>query len=441
MLRKVIYIIAILVFLPAAGFKSESFKLENGMDVVVIPNSKMPVISSMVWYKIGSIDEEQGKSGLAHFLEHLMFKGTAKYGNGEFSKLIARSGGNDNAFTSTDYTAYFQNISKDKLELVLDLESDRMQNLLFDENETMKERNVILEERSMRIDNDPSSLMREQMNASLFLNHPYGRPLIGWRHEMEQLTTEDARKWYLNYYVPSNAILIVSGDITAAELKPLAEKYFGKIRPGEPHIRKKITEPNHIAARRVYLKDDKVEQPEFSRYYLAPSQNTDGKEYCYALVILSKILGEESTSRLYKKLVMENKTAASISSSYDDLQSGPAVFAISAIPTEKTSLDLLEAQINSEIFNIVQKGITEKELQRTKKSIIADTIYAREDLKTLAYIYGQAMASGLGTDYVEKWEENIRAVKLQDVNNASKFIFKDEKSVTGILEKTNEKNK
>lgn len=438
MLKKlaVFFLLAASLTSPAIAGNSESFTLKNGMQVVVITNTKVPAVSHMVWYKIGSQDETQGTSGIAHFLEHLMFKGTKKFPKGQFSSLVARAGGNDNAFTSSDYTAYFQNIAKDKLELVMELEADRMQNLVFDEEAVAKERQVILEERSSRIDNEPSSLLQEQMKALLFLNHTYGRPLIGWRHEMEGLTAEDAKKWYDSYYAPNNAILIVSGDITAAELKPLAEKYYGGIKQKNIPARHFLKEPEHIAASYVILSDEKVAKPEWNRYYIAPSINSGKKEYCAPLIVLSYILGDSNTSRLYQKLVVEDETAANIGSYYDDLMLGPSIFNLSGTPSDKHSLADIEKAVDAQIADIQKNGITDEELKRAKHSLIADTVYSHEDLKTLAYNYGQAMAVGAGTEYVESWQDRINAVTAEQIKEAANAVLRKENSVTGKLEKS-----
>jgi zinc protease len=431
-----LFLIFALFVSPAnAKNNSETFTLANGMQVVVITNTKVPAVSHMVWYKIGSQDEAPGKSGIAHFLEHLMFKGTNQFPKGQFSKLVAKSGGNDNAFTSSDYTAYFQNIAKDKLELVMQLESDRMQNLVFDDAAVKKERDVILEERSSRIDNEPSSLLHEQMKAALYLNHPYQRPLIGWRNEMEKLSPEDARKWYESFYAPNNAVLIVSGDITAAELKPLAEKYYGAVRKKQTPARVFLEEPKHIAPVNVVYKDVKVAKPEWSRYYIAPSQNTPLRENCYALILLSYIMGDSNTSHLYQKLVVDNEVAASVGTYYDDLMLGPSIFSIQATPSQNHSLNDIEKAVDDEIGRIKQIGVSEEELNRAKKSLIAQTIYAREDLKTLAYVYGQAMATGVGAEYVDNWEDKIKAVTAEQIRAAANIVLKSENSVTGRLEK------
>lgn len=417
----------------AKGIQAEHFRLNNGMQVVVSTNTKAPAVSHMVWYKAGGQDEPHGKSGIAHFLEHLMFKGTKTVGKGEFSKIVAKAGGNDNAFTSSDYTAYFQNISRGELEMVMKLESDRMSNLIFDESEVLKERKVILEERSARIDNDPSAKLREQMKSVLYLNHPYSRPLIGWRHEMEGLSLADAKRWYNNYYAPNNTVLIVSGDITIAELKPLAEKYYGKVKPKTVPVRHELREPEHIAQRRLTLYDNKVARPEWMRYYMAPSQNSALKEHCYALIVLSHILGASDTSRLYQKLVVEDELASSIGSFYEDLMLGPSIFAIYAIPANGHNLSDIESAIDKEIVEIKDDGVSRSELNRAKHSLIAKTIYAQEDLKSLAYIYGQAITTNAGVDYVKNWEENIDNVSKSDIKAAARAVFKAKSSVTGEL--------
>ncbi len=413
--------------------ESETFNLSNGMQVVVIPNTKVPAVSHMVWYKAGAQDEPVGKSGIAHFLEHLMFKGTNQFPKGEFSKIIANAGGNDNAFTSTDYTAYFQNISKERLETVMELESNRMQKLVFDEEEVAKERQVILEERSSRIDNEPSSLLGEQMKAALFLNHPYGKPLIGWRHEMEKLSADDAKKWYENYYAPNNAILIVSGDITAKELRPLAEKYYGVIQQHAVPNRVFISESPHIAARNIVLYDDKVAKPEWTRYYMVPSINTNNSKYIYAITLLSHILGESDTSRLYQRLVVEDQVASSVGSYYDDLVLGPSIFVISGTPANGHSIEDIQKSVDAQIEKIRREGIFSAELDRAKNSLIAETIYEKEDLKSLAYLYGQVLSVGAGIDYINNWEANIKAVSPDDIKKAAELVFNMEASVTGEL--------
>ena len=436
---RIIFCAIIILLLPDYGASEasqrvETFMLKNGMQLVLIPNNKMPVISHMVWYKIGAADEQPGKSGIAHFLEHLMFKSTNKYKTGEFSKKIAKIGGNDNAFTDTDYTAYFQNIPKESIELVMELEADRMQNLRFDKDEVTKERDVILEERRMRIDNNPHAELAEQMKATLYQNHPYHRPIIGWYHEMATLNEKDAQDWHMNYYNPANAILVVSGDITMAALKPLAEKYYGKIPAGKKAVRNNFTqEPEQIAPRTLTLKDSKIKKAEMMRYYLAPSRLYGKNEYSYALCLLSYIFGASETSQLYQDMVVKNKKAVDVGSYYDDLKIGPSIFAINVIPSDGITFSGAEEALDNSINRIVKEGVNEQDLRRAKKAIIANSIYAKEDLKNLAKDYGAALALGLGVDYVENWERDINAVTAKQVQDAAQYIFNKKQSVTGYL--------
>lgn len=435
MIRCIVYILCL--FLPfsvaAKDIVIETMTLGNGMQVVVIPNKKVPAVSHMVWYKVGAIDEELGKSGLAHYLEHLMFKGTARFGSGVFSEKVARSGGNDNAFTTYDATAYYQNIARDKLEMVMEMEADRMHNLLFNSEEILRERDVILEERRMRVDSSPSAILREQMQSALFLNHPYGRPLIGWQHEMEALTEEDAHQFYVQYYHPSNAVVVVSGDITLDEFRPLAQKYYAPILPRDVSPRRQVSEPQQKAARFIVLSDVRTQQEEWRRYYLAPSVNTKGKEHSYALLVLSRMLGDTATSYLYEDLVINRHKATAVSSSYDDINLGPSVFAFQAVPAPGVELKALEQEVEASILRFLEEGITSSRLKRAKKALITETIYAREDLKTMAYIVGFLAATGVDLDYVNNWNKNIKKVSLRDVKEAAQYVFKDSQSVTGWL--------
>jgi zinc protease len=335
----------------------ESFNLKNGMQVVVIPNHKIPEVSHMVWYKVGAMDEMRGKSGVAHFLEHLMFKGTKKYRDGAFSKIVALNGGKENAFTGHDYTAYFQTISKDKLPLVMELEADRMRNLILSEDDVEKELQVIIEERRMRTDNEPRALLREQLYAALFQNHPYGNPVIGWMHEMENLTREDAIKHYRTYYAPNDAILVVAGDVTVEEVKKLAQKYYGKLKKSDMPKRPELLEPPQRAARSLVMEDERVKEPEWWRVYYAPSYNQDKTEMYYPLTVLSKILGEGNLSRLYQKMVVEKKISTVVGTSYSGLSRGPGDFTFYALPAKGVELSEIEKAINAEIEDIAKNGV------------------------------------------------------------------------------------
>lgn len=415
--------------------KVEQFTLSNGMEVVVIPNHSVPAVSHMLWFKIGSADERQGVSGLAHYLEHMMFKGTKTLKVGEYSQIMAKHGGDHNAFTNLDYTGYYVNIAKQHLPLVMKTEADRMVNLSVDDAEFLKEREVIMEERSMRTDNQPGAVLDEQMRASLYTNHHYGIPVIGWRQEMEALSKAQVFDMYHRYYHPNNAILLLIGDVTAEEIKPLVESTYGKLSAGELMERHWADEPKPVAARRVILKDEKVLQPAFERYYLAPSFVYGEKEHAMPLVLLSQVLGGSQTSRLYQKLVVEQKIASQASAEYNGLSRGPAEFSISAVPAEGISLEKLEAAIDAVIQDTLQTGVTEEELRRAKNQAKAEVIYARDGLESLGIIMGNLLVIGLGVDFFNQWPNAIEAVSADQIKNSGVWLLQPERSVTGWLEK------
>src|SRR5437016_2936314 len=297
------------------------FTLANGLEVVVIPDRRTPVVTHMLWYRVGAADETAGKTGLAHFLEHLMFKGTEKNPQGLFSQTVATIGGQENAFTSSDYTGYFQRVPRERLRTVMEFESDRMTGLTLREDEVKPELQVVLEEQNMRVANNPGARLDEQMEAVLYLNHPYGRPVIGWRQELEKLTREDALEFYKRFYTPNNAILVVAGDVTAEEVKKLAEDIYGKVpRITEIGPRVRPQEPVHEAPRTVTLADPRVTQPSVSRYYLVPSSTTARPGGSEALDVLAHALGRGSNSPLYQALVAHKAIAVNAAASSD----GPA---------------------------------------------------------------------------------------------------------------------
>ncbi|WP_043743403.1 M16 family metallopeptidase [Paramagnetospirillum magneticum] len=417
----------------AGVFDPATFTLANGMQVVVISNHRVPIVSHMVWYKVGAADEEPGKSGLAHLLEHLMFKGTPSVPPGEFSKIVARNGGRDNAFTSSDYTGYYQNVAVDKLELVMRMEADRMRNLVLDEANFRTERDVVLEERRSRTDNNPSALLNEQMEAALYLNSPYHRPIIGWPDEIAALTLDDALAFYRRWYAPNNAILVVAGDVTPDQVRPLAEKYYGTIARADTPPRARTAEPPHRAERRVTLKDGRVAQPSWSRLYLAPSLGEGARELAYPLEVLADLMGEGATSRLYRSLVVEKGVAAAISASYDPVAVGQTTFRLAAMPNPGIALDKLEAVIEQELARIVKDGFSAEEVERAKTRLRAGAAYGRDSLHTGAQTLGQALASGVSVEEVEAWPEHIMAVTPEQVAKAAAALFKPTASVTGLL--------
>lgn len=416
-------------------FNPETFTLANGMQVVVVENHRAPVVAHYVWYKVGTADSPKGKSGLPHFLEHLMFKGTEKIAPGSFSRIIARNGGNDNAFTSLDYTAYHQTIARDRLELVMEMEADRMVNLRLTDEQVYPERDVILEERRQRVDNEPASLLGEQLSAAQYLHHPYREPVIGWFHEIAGYTREDALDFYKTWYAPNNAILVVAGDITAEELRPLAERIYGAIPRAEVPDRAalRVEEPPQRAARRVELRDERVRQPSLVRSWLAPSYSSEGKEHAYALDVLAELLGGGGTSRLYRALVVEQGLAAAAGSFYRGTSLDATTFRAYVSPRPGIGLERIEPALDAEIARLLESGVDSDELERTKQRMIAEAIYARDSLGAAARVFGAALTTGLGVDDVEAWPARIEAVTVEQVNAAARRVLDPRRSVTGLL--------
>ena len=414
-------------------FHPESFALDNGMEVVVVENHRAPVLAHMLWYKVGTADSPPGKSGLPHFLEHLMFKGTGAIPPGEFSKIVARQGGNDNAFTGHDATAYFQMIAKDRLELVMAMEADRMVNLDLADEHVYPERDVILEERRSRVDNEPSALLGEQMMAAQYLHHPYRLPVIGWFNEIAGYTREDALEFYRTWYAPNNAVLVVAGDVTAAELRPLAEQAYGGIAARLLPPRRRLVEPPQHAGRRITLRHERVRQPVLSRTWLAPSYASPGHEHAYALELLSEIFGAGGTSRLFRAVVIDQALAAHAGTHYRGTGLDGALFRLYALPRPGVDLAALEVALDAEIERLLAEGVTDDELERTRGRLIAESIYARDSLMGAARIFGSALTSGEAVGDVEAWPARIAAVTVEQVNAAARHVFRPEQSVTAQL--------
>jgi zinc protease len=410
------------------------FTLANGLDVVVILDRRTPVVTHMVWYRVGGADETTGKSGLAHFLEHLMFKGTSKNPQGLFSQTVAMVGGQENAFTSSDYTGYFQRVAREHLRKMMEFESDRMTGLILSEDEVKPELQVVLEEQNMRVANNPSARLEEQMEAALYLNHPYGRPVIGWRQEIEGLTGGDALAFYKRFYTPNNAILVVAGDVTADEVKKLAEDTYGKVpRSTDVHPRVRPQEPQQEAARTVTLADPRVIQPSVSRYYLVPSSTTAKPGESEALSVLAHILGGGQTNRLYESLVVDKGIAVSAGATYSSTALDQTRFSVYGAPTPGTTLTQVEEAIDAVIADVVEKGVNAVELEVSKNRLIADAVYAQDSQSTLARWYGSALASGGAVEDVKGWPDRLRAVTAEQVREAAQSWFDKRRSVTGYL--------
>lgn len=410
-----------------------SFSLENGMRGVVIEDHRAPVVTHMVWYKVGSADETAGKTGLAHYLEHLLFKGTPTVPSGRFSEIVAENGGQDNAFTSRDYTGYFQNIAADRLSLVMEMEADRMRNLTIGEDDWKAERDVVAEERRTRTDNRPAAKFREQFSAALYLSHPYGRPVIGWKEEVEALTKEDALEFYHRFYAPNNAILVVAGDVDPAEVEALAKKHYGKIDAIDLPEHTRSSEPPHLAERRIEMVDPRVAQPQFMRGYLAPSYGTAEPGEAEGLVLLADILGGGTTRRMQRLLTQDTDMAIYAGAYFSGLARDHGEFVVYAGPKGDTSLAAIEGAIDWLLQDVLKHGVTEEELARSKKSLIADEIYSQDSQRALAREYGAALTVGLSIEDIQNWRENLEAATTDDVLKAARKVLLARRSVTGIL--------
>ena len=410
------------------------FRLDNGMEVVVIPDHRAPVVTHMVWYRNGSADDPLGKSGIAHFLEHLMFKGTSNHQQGAFSEMVAELGGQENAFTSNDYTAYFQRVAKEHLAVMMGFEADRMTNLVLTDEVVAPERDVVLEERRMRTDSDPSSQLNEAVQAALFTHHPYGKPIIGWMHEIEDLGREDALAYYGRFYTPENAILIVAGDVTEGEVRALAQETYGKIPArGERPIRRRPREPEPRAERLVKLSDEKVEQPSHQRVYLTPSYATAKPGEAEALELLAHLLGGGQTSLLYSSLVVDQKIAVMAGAYYMGTALDDTRFWVYAVPAPEVSLEDLDAAVLDVIARVADEGVNEEDLARAKTRLIADAVYAQDNQASLARWYGAALTTGTTVEDVRQWPARVDAVTAEDIKQACRQWLEPRRAVTGFL--------
>ena len=420
--------------LASAGlFDARMFQLSNGMQVVLIPDHRAPVVTHMLWYRVGSADETPGKSGLAHFFEHLMFKGTTNHPEDAYARLIGRAGGALNAFTSYDYTAYYATVGTESLELVMTLEADRMLRLSLSEERVQVEREVIVEERRLRTDNNPQALLHEQVMAALFLNHRYGIPVIGWTHEIRSWTLEDVLAFYRRWYLPSNAILVVAGDVGLERLQALAEKHYGMLPPAPTSVRKRPVEPEHLAARRVVMQDGRIQHSLWMRLYLAPASGTAEKHRTPAVEVLADLLGGGPNSLLYTQLVRTLGLAAEVSVDYSPGAVDQTTLAIVAVPAPGVSVSDLEQAINREVRRIRGGAIDAADVQRVQQKMRAQAIRMRDGTMPAAQVLGAALATGATLDEIDTWPARIDAVTVADVRVEAKAVLRDEASVTGIL--------
>ncbi len=416
-------------------FNAKSYVLDNGLQIVVVENDRAPVLTHMVWYRVGAADEPAGKSGIAHFLEHLLFKGQnhPELGTlepGEFSRKIRALGGEDNAFTSQDYTAYFQSIASEHLETVMTMEAGRMRGLTPPVEEVISENNVIQEERLQRTDSDPRAQMSEQLYEALFPNHPYSIPIIGWMHEIKNLTWDDAKRFYDQYYAPNNAILVVSGDVTGEEVLEIAQRTYGLVEQADTPPRLRTQSPPFIAKTTVTLEHETIGEPIIQRLYRVPSYRQN-KDHSLALQVLEEIISGGPTSRLYKSLVTDQKLATEIGLSYSSASWDDATLSIVATAQNASQIDIVQTAIDAELKKVIENGITKTELNEAIERMQAEAIYARDSLSGPAMIIGYNLITGSSLDDIEYWPSHIAQVTRQQVQDvATLYLNPDEPSQT-----------
>jgi len=408
--------------------------LPNGLRVIVKEDHRAPVMVSQVWYRAGSIDEFNGTTGVAHVLEHMMFKGTKEVPPGEFSKRIAAAGGRENAFTSRDHTAYFQQMHKDKLELSMQLEADRMANLVIDDATFAKEIQVVMEERRMRTDDNPQSVLYERLMAAAYQAHPYQRPIIGWMNDLEQMTGQDARDWYTRWYAPNNATLVVAGDVNADAVLALAKQYFGALASHTLPVRKPQDEPTQVGIKRLNVKAP-AKLPYLIMAYHAPVLRDWEKDWVpYALQILGGVLSGNDSARLQKSLVKEQQIAVNADAGYDAVSRGPGMFMLDATPAQGKSIAALEKALRFEVERIKKSGVSEAELNRVKSQIIAADIFQRDSLFYQAMQLGEYITAGLPPEALEGRVAKLRAVTPAQVQEVARKYLIDDALTVAVLD-------
>ncbi len=431
----------VLVFLfPALGHAEALEKsvfektLDNGLKVIVKEDHRAPVLVQQIWYHVGSMDESTGTTGVAHVLEHMMFKGTKSVPSGEFSKRIAAAGGRENAFTSYDYTAYFQQLHKDQLELAMKLEADRMHNLLLSDAEFKKEIQVVMEERRMRTDDEPHALLSEQLMSMAFQEHPYHNPIIGWMNDLKTLTAADARNWYQRWYTPNNATLVVAGDVKASNVFAMAQHYYGGIPARVLPKRKNFTEPPQLGIKRFTVKAP-AELPLLVMAYQAPTlRDPQNDTIPYALEVLAGVLDGNQSARLNKTLVREKQLASSAGAGYDGTARGPSLFTLEATPSEGISVTTLETALREQIALLIRDGVSPEELARVKAQVTANEVYKLDSVFYQAMQLGEMESIGLKHQDIPVLLTKIQAVTAQQVQDAAREILTDDNLIVGVLD-------
>lgn len=420
---------------PGAAPEIGHYQLENGLELVVIPDRRAPIVTHMVWYEVGAADDPPGQSGIAHFLEHLMFKGTEKYPAGTLDRMVNELGGNTNAFTNADVTAYFQTVPPDALGDMMAIEADRMRNLVLPPEVIEAERNVVLDERRQRVDANPRAILAEEVNATLFQNHPYRIPIIGWEAEIRALDDADALDFYHRFYAPNNALVVVAGDVDPEAVKALAEQTYGAVERG-PDLppRERAIEPTPDTSRTITLRDARVSLPSFSRTWQVPSYHTaDASGEAEALDLLAAVLSQGSRSRLYQEFMVKTNRAAQAGAGYSGGAYDMGTFALYGTPRPGTTLEDLETAIYAEVDKLIAEGITPTELERVKRAFLRSTIFARDDQATMAQVYGSWISSGRSIEDIATWPDRIEAVTLEQVQAVARKYLRPEIAVTGYL--------
>lgn len=406
-------------------FKPDQFMLPNGMRVVVMTNKSAPVIHHMLWVGAGGACDPWGKSGIAHFLEHMLFKGTKKHPGGDYGRIIARLGGEQNAFTTQDATAYYATIARDHIDTVMALEADRLANIRIDPRDVAAEKSVILREREQRIENDPVSAFFEEADAALFTNHPYQRPVIGWRGEIEKLTSDDLRNFYQTYYAPKNMVLVLSGDIGVRQARALTSRHYGGLKNPQSAATAcdlpDVVPPAH--ARHVAARSPLVRETIWSRHWVVEPARPKTILMSDALRVLAHVVGDDRTGRLYKKLVVEKKLASSVSVQFDPVARGMTRFSVAATPLPGVSTRALSRYVTNELDGVLKNGITADELRTAQTALDIMSVYARDGVTAPAFIVGRALTSGLDIKTVEAWPWRIRAVTLDAVHAAARSVL------------------
>ncbi len=419
---------------PTVHAKIYEHTLSNGLKVVVDEDHRAPVVVQQIWYKAGSMDEVSGKTGIAHVLEHMMFKGTHAVPAGEFSKRIAAAGGRENAFTSNDYTAYFQQLHKSKLALAMRLEADRMHNLNLSASEFAKEIKVVMEERRWRTDDQASGMLQERMNAAIYLEHPYHHPVIGWMDDLEAMTVADAKDWYQRWYAPNNATLVIAGDVKASEVFGMAQHFYGKIAKHNLPMRRKLTEPPQVGIKRIVVKAP-AELPQLIMSYRAPTISDPSKDTePYALEVLAGILNGNDSARLNKHLVREQQIASDVGAGYDSVARGPSVFTLEATPSTGKTVQEVEAALRNEIALLVKDGVSAEELQRVKVQVMAGEVYKKDSTFYRAMQIGQMESIGVGYQAIPVMLDKIQAVTAEQVQQAAQTVLQDDGLTVAVLD-------